>query len=115
MRKLIFISFLFLYGCGQAVIQHPGAVNSFDNYAYDTLRVEEKTLLDIKSKLPTTTELTPLYDVAKQQYNTTISAYKVYHLTAVAGSNPDQTALNQQIIDLVAKVAAIFRAGVTTK
>jgi hypothetical protein len=112
-KKLFFISILFLSSCAKPTVQHPGALNSFDNNAYDTLRVEEKTLLSIKADLPTTPLLTPAYNLAKEQYNTTIAAYKTYHLALQAGSNPDTTALSAAITDLVARVAAIFKVGPT--
>lgn len=110
MRKTFLIVALFLVGCAKGVVQHPGAVNSFDNAVYDTLRIEEAALLSAKASLSTTPQITPAYNLAKEQYNTTIQLYKVYHLAAVAGTNPDTTALSASISSLVAKVADILKS-----
>ncbi len=114
MTKLLLIAALLLSSCAQPVIQHPGAVNSFDNYAYDTLRVEEIALN--KAKADTVVQNNPTlkaaYELAKTQYNTTITAYKTYHLSAVAGSNPDTTALAASIAELVLRVTKLLQLGV---
>lgn len=102
--------FIFLIGCGHAVVQHPGAVNSFDNNAYDTLRIEEAALLSAKASLATSPQISTAYTAAKEQYNITIVLYKTYHLAAVAGKNPSSTELSASIADLVAKIAAILKA-----
>src|SRR5689334_5487220 len=110
MKKLLLVSCLLLGSCANQqppTIQHPGAVNAFDNYAYDTLRIEEKALLEAKAHLSTTPLIVPAYNAAKEQYNTTIAAYKTYHLALVAGQNPDNSALAAQITELVAKVLAL--------
>ncbi len=104
MTKLLLIAALLLSSCAQPVIQHPGAVNSFDNYAYDTLRVEEIALN--KAKADTVVQNNPTlkaaYELAKTQYNTTITAYKTYHLSALAAS----------IAELVLRVTKLLQLGV---
>lgn len=103
-------SLLLSSGCAKGVVQHPGAVNSFDNGAYDTLRIEEAALLKAKSSLASTPQITVAYNAAKAQYNLTLPLYKTYHLALVAGQNPDTTALSAAIADLVAKVSLILKA-----
>ena len=111
MKKTLLLSaILFLGSCGHAVVQHPGALNSFDNYAYDTLRVEEVALNQAKTTLPQFPALQKSFDTIKVQYNDTIAAYKVYHLALLAGKNPDTAALDLSIKDLIVKVGEFLKA-----
>lgn len=110
MKKLLFISVLLLGSCGKAVVTHPGALNSFDNYAYDTLRVEEVALNTAKAEIPKFPALQGAYDSIKIQYNDTIAAYKVYHLALKAGGNPDTTQLDFNIKELIVKVGELLKS-----
>ena len=110
MRKLLFVSILLLASCGKATVQHPGALNSFDNYAYDTLIVEQAALNQAKSLVTQFPSIKAPLNLAITEYNTTMIAYKAYHLALQAGKNPEQTGLSASINDLVTKVAAIMKA-----
>ena len=114
MRKILFVSILLLASCGKATVQHPGAFNSFDNYAYDTLIVEQAALNRAKASISKFPGIKTSLNIAIDEYNTSMAAYKVYHLALQAGKNPDTTSLRGQIDDLIGKVAAILKAtGVT--
>lgn len=110
MKKLFFIPILLLSSCAPPTVQHPGALNSFDNYAYDTLRVEEVALNSAKVNLANFPALLPTFNIIKIQYNDTIAAYKVYHLALQAGKNPDTAALDLNIKDLVVKIGELLQA-----
>lgn len=109
MKKLLLISILFLSACVRPTVQHPGALNSFDNSAYDTLIVEQAAINQAKTLVKDFPAIKAPLNVAVQEYDTTMAAYKVYHLALAAGKNPDVTLIASSIQDLVVKVAAILK------
>lgn len=109
-RKLILLFALLLpvtlVSCGHGAVQHPGAVNAFDSNAYDSLVTAQAAIEQAKTNLP------PQFKTQLNQviagYNTAMNAYKTYHSASVQGTAPDPAALQAQIDQLVASVAALM-------
>lgn len=111
MRKILLLALALslpfgLTSCSNpATVTHPGAVNAFDSNAYDALITAQAAIEQAK------VGIAPQYKTQLNQviagYNAAMHAYQVYHAAAVAGSSPDPAALQAQISQLVASVAAL--------
>ena len=107
--KLFLCSIVFLTGCASAVVQHPGALNSFDNFAYDSLITEQAAINQAKTEIAQFPSAKTQLNNVIDQYDATMLAYKVYHASLTQGSNPDTTALQTSINSLVANIAALIK------
>ncbi len=106
--KIVFVSFLLLNGC-MATVQHPGAINSTDNAMYDALITEQAAINQALTQIGQFPKLKPALNIVIEQYDTSMAAYKVYHVALTQGTNPDPTILQKQINDLIANVAALIK------
>lgn len=102
---------LFMLGCaGKAPVKHPGAINDFDSYAFDTLLTAHGALNEAKAQAPSHPEAKELINQAIASYNSAQAAYKIYH----ASGSGDYSGLQQQLGELVKSIAQVQKAfGVT--
>ena len=104
---VLIIAILILMSCASApVIQHPGAINSFDSNAYDTLITEQAAIEQAKLNIAQFPQFKTQLNNVIAQYNVTMEAYKIYHN---AGSG-DIASLQSQISSLVTNVAALIKS-----
>ena len=82
-----------LGACGKAYQVHPGAVNTFDSQAYDTLIVAKAAIDQCKTDVSNGTftgavlaNVETALNGLITAYNVMDSAYQVYHAAAVAGT-----------------------------
>ena len=94
------------FSCTTPTIQHPGALNSFDSTAYDTLITEQAAIEQAKISVATFPQFKTQLNNVITQYNVTMEAYKVYHN---AGSG-EVTNLQTQINSLVTNVALLIKS-----
>lgn len=95
-----------LSSCAAPTIQHPGALNSFDSTAYDTLITEQAAIEQAKVNISNFPQFKVQLNNVILQYNTTMEAYKVYHNV---GSG-DISSLQTQISSLVTNVASLIKS-----
>ena len=90
---------------------HPGAINSFDSTAYDTLITVQASINQAKTLITTYPQFKTDLNTTIAAYNAAQAAYKTYHTAGASGST---TALQTQLQALVAQVAALLKnLGVT--
>lgn len=106
---LLILAISLISSCASAPVQHPGALNSFDNTAYDTLISEQAAINQAKTTIAQYPQMKATLNAAIDQYNITENAYKVYHTALVQGTKPDQAALQAQINLLVTNVAMLVK------
>lgn len=103
-----------LSGCMKAGAPplHPGQVNTFDGYAYDSLITVQAALNQAKSNAAQFPQFKDELNQAIAAYNAAQTAYKTYHTAALGGTSTaaQQTALEQQIAALVTSVAKLETA-----
>lgn len=103
--RFILILALLLSSCARPTVIHPGAINSFDSTAYDTLITEQAAIEQAKTSIAQFPAAKPTLNKVIDQYNVTYEAYKVYH-----ASGGDQTTLQAQINSLVTNVASLIKS-----
>lgn len=103
--RLILILALLLYSCAKPTVIHPGAINSFDSTAYDTLITEQAAIEQAKLSITQFPAAKPTLNKVIDQYNVTYEAYKAYH-----ASGGDQATLQAQINSLVTNVASLIKS-----
>lgn len=109
MKSLILISVILLSSCASGTIQHPGALNSFDNFAYDSLITEQAAINQAKSEIGQFPQAKTQLNNVIVQYDTTLAAYKAYHALVAAGKNADSVQLQTAINSLITNVAALIK------
>lgn len=107
-----------LSGCA-ARQMHPGAANTFDSSAYDTVLVAHSVIESTKTDLANNAFpasiagniKTALNDLIKG-YNVADTSYQTYHNAALAGkaTPAQQTALSNALNDLSTQTAALTAA-----
>ena len=98
---------LSLTSCASGPIQHPGALNSVDNTAYDTVITEQAAIEQAKLNINQFPQFKTQLNNVITQYNVTMDAYKVYHN---AGAISDSSSLQSQISSLVTNVATLIKS-----
>lgn len=110
-KSLILVTVLACSACTSVkTVQHPGSLNSFDNFAYDSLITEQAAINQAKSEISKYPQAKTQLNNVITQYDTTQAAYKVYHLALVAGSSPSNTALQTSINSLITNVATLIKS-----
>ena len=107
---VVLLMCLCLADCAKnAVANTPGAINTFDANAYNTLISVQASLTQAKTLITPTTPpaVRTALNAAGAAYNVAMDAYKTYHAALVAGGTPDSTTLSAQISKLVTDIAAI--------
>jgi hypothetical protein len=107
-----FVLAVALTGCGTATVQHPGAINTFDSNSYDALLTAQGALDQARTQYAALTDaqkrtVGPVFNKVIAAFTAAQDAYKAYH-GAAAGA-PDQTALQLQINQVIADIAALVR------
>lgn len=94
---------------------HPGAINSFDSTAYDTLITVQASINQAKTLIGGFPQFKADLNAAISVYNTTLAAYKIYHTGGSAtATTASTTALQTQMTTLVTQVSALLKElGVT--
>jgi PBP1b-binding outer membrane lipoprotein LpoB len=97
---------LILSSCAMnpAAVSHPGAINSFDSNAYDSL-VTAQGAIDAAKPLATSQGQKDVLNQVIASYNTCKNAYLLYHTQMVGGGNVDTTQLASQLTALVSASA----------
>jgi hypothetical protein len=80
-------------GCAHHSAIRPGAVNSFDSHAYDSLLSAQAVLEQASKEVQAFPGLKPQLNKAIDAYNEAQRAYKAYHALAVAGKEGDTVQL----------------------
>jgi hypothetical protein len=98
---------LVLAGCAAqnpTTVSHPGAINSFDSNAYDSL-VTAQGAIDAAKPLATSAGQKAILNKVIAAYNEAKNAYLLYHSQLAAGGNVDTAALSAQLTSLVQATA----------
>lgn len=103
----VLIAAIILSACTNPTVQHPGAINAFDNTAYDTLITEQAAIEQAKVNIAQFPQFKNQLNNVIAQYNVTMEAYKVYHN---AGALGDISSLQSKISSLVTNVAALVKS-----
>ena len=109
------VSFYSLQGCATATATHPGAINTFDSTAYDTLITVQASINQAKTLIGTYPQFKADLNTAIAAYNVALTAYKTYHQAgSAAATAASTTVLQTQLAALVAQVSALLKnLGVT--
>ena len=93
---------------------HPGAINSFDSAAYDTLITVQASINQAKTLIGGFPQFKGDLNTAIAVYNAAISEYKVYHTSTPTTATT--AALQTQLTGLVTQTSALLKnLGVTVQ
>ncbi len=107
--RLLGVLILILAGCAKSPpVLRPGAINQFDQAAFDTLVTVQAALETASKEIAAFPALKPELNKAIDGFNSTQIAYKAYHEAVSAGKPADQAALDTLIQNLSKSVAAII-------
>ena len=95
-------------GCGRQVhAVHPGAINAFDSYSYDTLLVAQAAIEQAKTDIAKYPNAKAPLNQAIASYNIAETSYVAYHASA---GTIDTAALQKALQDLTAALAQMQTA-----
>ncbi len=96
-------------GCGRQIrTVHPGAINTYDSVAYDTLIASQAALEESKAQAANKPAYKGGLNHAIESYNTALTFYRVYHNGV--HSNLQLADLNAALEVLAKDIAALQRS-----
>jgi len=102
------LAILALAGCAKQATVRPGAVNTFDSQAFDSLVTAQAAIEQASKEITAFPNLKPELNHVIDGYNSAMVAYKAYHEAALAGKPTDQASLAKLIQGLTSAVASII-------
>lgn len=105
-KRLIpcFLLLVLLVGCAHNVVLRPGALNAFDQAAYESLMMAQSSITQAKALVPQFPAMKAPLNKVIAGYNEALAAYKAYH----AAGTGDTAALDKAIADVVAQTVALL-------
>lgn len=109
---LVCVILLSMLGCAakQGATLRPGALNQFDQQAYDVLRTTQATLEQAAKEVVDFPAAKPAYNAAVDAYNAAQAGYKAYHAALEKGQTADQLSVQALLDGLNAALAKYVAA-----
>lgn len=104
---VVLIVVLAFGGCAKKPPIHPGAINEFDSYAYDTLLTAQAGITEAKTQLASNPSAKEPLNQAISAYNAALATYNLYHATQDPAA---QATLQNQLNGVISAVAAVQKS-----